>query len=142
MLLSNVLLLDLFHYRLIDARCKWSTNVKGLMVDMIIVLSITVYFENLVKLISCPKWNETCIGTRMLIHDQWLLVKSLPLLIDKIVVDFCVGRPSGHETTFIFISSTIRYLMLLTRSYLKLNFLTGFLKVRKKNKFSLTVGHL
>ena len=91
MLLSNVLLLDLFHYRLIDARCKWSTNVKGLMVDMIIVLSITVYFENLVKLISCPKWNETCTGTRMLIHDQWLLVKSLPLLIDKIVVDFCVG---------------------------------------------------
>ena len=90
MLLSNVLLLDLFHYRLIDARCKWSTNVKGLMVDMIIVLSITVYFENLAKLISCPKSNETCTGTRMLIHDQWLLVNSLPLLIDKIVANFYI----------------------------------------------------
>ena len=88
MLLRNVWLLDLFHYRLIDARCKWSTKVKGLMLDMIIVLSITVYFESLLKLISCPKWNDTCTGARMLIHDQWLLVKSLPLLIDKIVVDF------------------------------------------------------
>ena len=88
MLLTNVLLVDLFHRRLIDARYKWSTKVKGLMVDMIIVLSINVHFENLLKLISCPKWNETCTGTRMLIHDQWLLVKRLLLLIDIIVVDF------------------------------------------------------
>ena len=84
------LLLNLFPERLIDARYKWSTKVKGSMIDMIIVLSLNVYFENLMKLISCPKLNETCTGTRMLIHDQWLLVNSSPLLIDNIVVDFYI----------------------------------------------------
>ena len=84
------LLLNQFPERLIDARYKWSTKVKGSMIDMIIVLSLNVYLEDLMKLISCPKLNETCIGTRMLIHDQWLLVNSLPLLIDKIVANFYI----------------------------------------------------
>ena len=124
MLLSNVLLLDLFHHRLIDARYKWSTKVKGLMVDMIIVLSITVYFENLVKLISCPKWNETCTGTRMLIHNQWLLVNSLPLLIDKIIVHvlfvYFIGL-FGYSKISLFWQFEFRYILHPFWNWMKLH---------------------